>query len=60
MAARLKYGQLAPEGMEQMRALEHYLNTGDGAGAGAAGSGAAAGFADEWVRVLHFSCIRRS
>ena len=27
---RLKYGQLAPEGMEKMRALEHYLNTGTG------------------------------
>ena len=24
---RLKYGQLAPEGLEKMRALEHYLNT---------------------------------
>ena len=30
MAARLKYGELAPEGMEKMRALEHYLNTGTG------------------------------
>jgi AhpD family alkylhydroperoxidase len=28
--ARLKYGQLAPEGFERMRALEHYLNTGSG------------------------------
>jgi uncharacterized peroxidase-related enzyme len=28
--ARLKYGQLAPEGLEKMRALEHYLNTGTG------------------------------
>src|SRR4051812_1207835 len=27
---RLKYGQLAPEGFEKMRALEHYLNTGTG------------------------------
>ena len=27
---RLKYGQLVPEGMEKMRALEHYLNTGTG------------------------------
>jgi AhpD family alkylhydroperoxidase len=27
---RLKYEQLAPEGMEKMRALEHYLNTGTG------------------------------
>ena len=27
MAARLKYGELAPEGMARMRALEHYLNT---------------------------------
>ncbi len=26
MEARLKYGQLAPEGLEKMRALEHYLN----------------------------------
>jgi AhpD family alkylhydroperoxidase len=25
---RLKYGQLAPEGMAKMRGLEHYLNTG--------------------------------
>jgi AhpD family alkylhydroperoxidase len=30
MAARLKYGELAPEGLEKMRALEHYLNTGTG------------------------------
>jgi uncharacterized peroxidase-related enzyme len=28
--ARLKYGQLVPEGFEKMRALEHYLNTGSG------------------------------
>ncbi len=28
--ARLKYAQLAPEGFEKMRALEHYLNTGSG------------------------------
>jgi AhpD family alkylhydroperoxidase len=27
---RLKYGQLAPEGIEKMRALGHYLNTGTG------------------------------
>lgn len=27
---RLKYGQLAPEGMEKMRELEHYLNSGSG------------------------------
>jgi AhpD family alkylhydroperoxidase len=27
---RLKYFHLAPEGMAQMRALEHYLNTGTG------------------------------
>ncbi len=27
MAARLNYGQLAPEGIEKMRALEHTLNT---------------------------------
>jgi AhpD family alkylhydroperoxidase len=27
---RLKYFQLAPEGMAQMRAMEHYLNTGTG------------------------------
>ena len=27
---RLKYGQLAPEGLAQMTALEHYLNTGTG------------------------------
>ena len=27
---RLKYFHLAPEGMAQMRALEHYLNTGAG------------------------------
>jgi AhpD family alkylhydroperoxidase len=27
---RLKYWQLAPEGMAQMKALEHYLNTGTG------------------------------
>ena len=24
---RLKYGQLAPEGLAKMTALEHYLNT---------------------------------
>ena len=28
--ARLKYGQLAPEGFEKLKALEHYLNTGSG------------------------------
>jgi AhpD family alkylhydroperoxidase len=27
---RLKYGQLAPEGLAKMSALEHYLNTGTG------------------------------
>jgi AhpD family alkylhydroperoxidase len=27
---RLKYGQLAPEGLAKMTALEHYLNTGTG------------------------------
>jgi AhpD family alkylhydroperoxidase len=27
---RLKYGQLAPEGLAKMTALEHYLNTGAG------------------------------
>jgi AhpD family alkylhydroperoxidase len=27
---RLKYGQLAPEGLARMRELEHYLNTGTG------------------------------
>jgi len=27
---RLKYGQLAPEGLAKMRELEHYLNTGAG------------------------------
>jgi AhpD family alkylhydroperoxidase len=27
---RLKYGQLAPEGLAKMRELEHYLNTGIG------------------------------
>jgi len=27
---RLKYGQLAPEGLAKMQALEHYLNTGTG------------------------------
>jgi AhpD family alkylhydroperoxidase len=27
---RLKYGQLAPEGLRKMMALEHYLNTGAG------------------------------
>jgi len=27
---RLKYGQLAPEGLAHMRELEHYLNTGTG------------------------------
>jgi AhpD family alkylhydroperoxidase len=27
---RLKYGQLAPEGLAKMSALEHYLNTGSG------------------------------
>jgi AhpD family alkylhydroperoxidase len=30
MEARLKYGQLAPEGLAKMTALEHYLNTGSG------------------------------
>ena len=30
MEPRLKYGQLAPEGLAQMTALEHYLNTGSG------------------------------
>lgn len=30
MAARLKYGELAPDGMAKMRELEHYLNTGTG------------------------------
>jgi AhpD family alkylhydroperoxidase len=30
MELRLKYAHLAPEGMEKMRALEHYLNTGTG------------------------------
>jgi AhpD family alkylhydroperoxidase len=30
MAARLEYGKLAPEGLEKMRALEHYLNTASG------------------------------
>ena len=27
MAARLKYGELAPEGLAKLRELEHYLNT---------------------------------
>jgi AhpD family alkylhydroperoxidase len=27
---RLKYGELAPEGLAKMRELEHYLNTGTG------------------------------
>ena len=30
MGPRLKYGQLAPEGLAKMTALEHYLNTGSG------------------------------
>lgn len=30
MPARLKYGQLAPDGLARMRELEHYLNTGAG------------------------------
>ena len=30
MAARLEFGKLAPEGLEKMRALEHYLNTASG------------------------------
>ena len=30
MEPRLKYGELAPEGMARMRELEHYLNTGAG------------------------------
>jgi AhpD family alkylhydroperoxidase len=30
MAVRLKYGQLAPEGLARMQALEHYLNTASG------------------------------
>jgi AhpD family alkylhydroperoxidase len=30
MEPRLKYGQLAPEGLAKMTALEHYLNNGTG------------------------------
>ena len=30
MEPRLKYGQLAPEGLAKMSALEHYLNNGTG------------------------------
>jgi AhpD family alkylhydroperoxidase len=30
LGPRLKYGQLAPEGLAKMTALEHYLNTGSG------------------------------
>jgi AhpD family alkylhydroperoxidase len=30
MGPRLKYGQLAPEGLARMRELEHYLNNGTG------------------------------
>jgi len=30
MPPRLKYGQLAPEGLARMKELEHYLNTGTG------------------------------
>ena len=30
MEPRLKYGQLAPEGLAHMRELEHYLNNGTG------------------------------
>jgi AhpD family alkylhydroperoxidase len=30
MEPRLKYGQLAPEGLAKMRELEHYLNNGTG------------------------------
>src|ERR1035441_774049 len=30
MAARLEFDKLAPEGLEKMRALGHYLNTGTG------------------------------
>jgi AhpD family alkylhydroperoxidase len=30
MVARLEFNKLAPEGIEKMRALEHYLNTGAG------------------------------
>ena len=30
MEGRLKYGQLAPEGLAKMTDLEHYLNTGSG------------------------------
>jgi AhpD family alkylhydroperoxidase len=30
MEPRLKYGQLAPEGLARMRELEHYLNNGTG------------------------------
>jgi len=30
MAGRLDFNTLAPEGLEKMRALEHYLNTGTG------------------------------
>ena len=46
---RLKYGQLAPEGLAKMRELEHYLNNGAGIGGFVAGVGAVAGFAGEWV-----------
>ncbi len=30
MPVRLKYGQLAPEGLARMQALEHYLNRDSG------------------------------
>ena len=30
MAARLEFGKLAPEGLEKMQALEHYLNAASG------------------------------
>ena len=46
---RLKYGQLAPEGLAKMGELEHYLNTGTGLEPSLRELVQAEGFADEWV-----------
>ena len=52
--------KLAPQGVAMMRELGHYLNTATGLEPVLLESGAAAGFADEWLRVLHPACMRWS
>ncbi len=49
MGPRLKYGQLAPEGLAKMSELEHYLNTGSGLEATLLDLVQAEGFVDEWL-----------